>query len=70
MKMNIRIGAKKQHEINRLARLITEYCRVYRVKRIVDVGCGIVSISSRISLAFEFLAESHTVLEGIWWERS
>uniref|UniRef100_A0A914ZL82 Methyltransferase domain-containing protein n=2 Tax=Parascaris univalens TaxID=6257 RepID=A0A914ZL82_PARUN len=53
MKMNIRIGAKKQHEINRLALLITDYCRIYRVKRIVDVGCGIGHLLNLLSPMFD-----------------
>ncbi|VDM46395.1 unnamed protein product [Toxocara canis] len=52
-KMNIPISAKKQHELQRLAQLITSHCYLHRVNRIVDVGCGLGHLLNLLSSKFD-----------------
>ncbi len=39
-----RVAAKKQHELSHLVPLIDQLCRKVECRRIVDIGCGTVSI--------------------------
>lgn len=48
------IKAKKLHEIENFALILKEYCRRYCIKRIIDVGCGIVSLMIWQALLFRF----------------
>ncbi|VDN44318.1 unnamed protein product [Gongylonema pulchrum] len=43
VEVNGSVSAKKRHEVENFAALLTSYCKLHDINRIVDIGCGVVT---------------------------